>query len=287
MPAVEEELVRLKMVFPLEHMETIWQEMVATNTKIKEQAATRTFDEGWLNGLGILEMFSYRFQVPFNNPEDPATTLSIAGCEGALKIVEDLPLRRSIIPMAFAGIHVDDIGLICNGRYSISYDSEDFKIYVDYFANFESWSPNDKSLYTAALPPDESQLKNHLTIAGKNDKNYLLWKLGITPDKPMDAMFREMMADCFYNFKDKQKINPDDAGKWGTLAVRIADRLEKVDNENKNNRDIFSQLKFKLVLDDDAAVDTSDISDGGDVPMKASAKSVDAEDGIINIEDLQ
>ena len=59
----------------------------------------------------------------------------------------------------------------------------------------------------------------------------MLWKLGPAPDKSFNGMLSDMMVDRYYNFKERSKVDPDTAQRWGALAVKLTDRLERLDKE--------------------------------------------------------
>ena len=93
--------------------------------------------------------------------------------------------------------------------------------------------------------------KRAFKLALKGDRNYMLWKLGAAPDKSFDQMLRDMLADSYYLFKEKAKTEPDTAIKFGALSVKLADRLERVIQNDQKADDLFSEIKFDIEKDND------------------------------------
>jgi hypothetical protein len=59
-------------------------------------------------------------------------------------------------------------------------------------------------------------------------------------------MLRDMMVDSYYNFKERSKIDPDTAQKWGALAVKLTDRLERLEKETGDKQDLFEAIQFQI-----------------------------------------
>ena len=74
----------------------------------------------------------------------------------------------------------------------------------------------------------DHDLRAFYELALQGDKSYLMWKLGVAPEKSFDNMLREMFSDSYYNFKEYLARNPDMANKFGALAIRISERLDKI-----------------------------------------------------------
>ena len=83
-------------------------------------------------------------------------------------------------------------------------------------------------------------------MALKGDKDYLLWKLGAAPDKSFNGMLRDMMVDSYYNFKERSKVDPDTAQRWGSLAVKLTDRLDKLEKDTEGKQDLFEAIQFQI-----------------------------------------
>ena len=73
-----------------------------------------------------------------------------------------------------------------------------------------------------------------------------MWKLGAAPNKTFDSMLRDIMTDSYYNFKENSKINSDIAQKWGMLALKTIEKLERLDKDTKDKRSVFEDITFQL-----------------------------------------
>lgn len=109
-------------------------------------------------------MFGYLFKV-----EVPSGTL---GIKGAFNVTEDPLMYRLITSLALARITNEDIELIINGKYNISYAAEDIQEFLHYFFNVKDWDLAEKKEYVETI--DDKQLKNSYKLALKGDKDYLI-----------------------------------------------------------------------------------------------------------------
>lgn len=193
-------------------------------------------DTEWLMEMGVDKMVSYLTKLDMPN--------GTSGIEGAFRILEDPLMYRLITSLALAKITDEDIELIVNGKYNISYTHEDIKEFLHYFFNVKDWSLSDKVAYIEYV--EQQELKKFYKIALKGDKDYLVWKLGAAPNKTFDSMLRDIMTDSYYNFKESIKYDSDTAQKWGSLALKTVEKIEKLDKDTKDKRDVFEEIKFKL-----------------------------------------
>ena len=84
-------------------------------------------------------------------------------------------------------------------------------------------------------------------------------------------MLRDMMHDAYFNFKERAKYDPDLAQKWGTLAIKLTDRIEKIQRDTGDKQDLFDAITFKLQVTRDKSNNSgfsvrhiSDLGDEGD-----------------------
>ncbi len=215
-------------------------------------------DPNWLMEMNIDKMVSHIRKL-----EMPRGT---AGIEGAFKILEDPLMYRLITSLALAKITDEDIELIVNGKYNINYTPEDITEFLHYFFNVKSWSLTDKVQYTEIT--ETAELKKFYKLALQGDKDKLVWKLGAAPNKSFDSMLREIMIDSFYNFKEHSKVNADVAQKWGNLALKTVEKLEKFDKDTKEKRDVFKEITFRL----NSKNDTPDSKESISKKLKDSEK---------------
>lgn len=229
------ELQAINLELPLQGIVYIADTLKATNPEYFEDT-TSSPELSWLHELEIEKMFGYKFN--FVLPE------GVLGIAGAFKIINDPLMYRLITSMALANITDEDIELIVNGKYNIEYSSEDVTCFLHYFFNLKDWTIQDKLKFVESTIRPE--LKSAYNLALKGDKDYLLWKLGAAPDKSFDSMIRDMMVDSYYNFKERSKTDPELAQKWGTLAIKLTDRLEKLEKETADKKDMFTDIQFNI-----------------------------------------
>lgn len=212
-------------------------ELVSSNPEYFSNPAVEA-DPDWLKSWGLSPLFYFRFQKP--------TDVSLKGCEGAYRMMEDPRMMKYMNLLAFAGASQEDIEIILNSKYNISYETEDFTMFLRYFANYEGWTFNDKELYSDALSdPDQRKLYK---LAIKGDRAQLVWELGLgsDPTLSMDDLLRDMFTDSYFYFKKNVKLRPDDAQKFAGLAVKISDRLESMQDKKQSSQDLIGELKVKL-----------------------------------------
>jgi hypothetical protein len=193
-------------------------------------------DPNWLIEMRVDKMVAYNRKLEMPN--------GTFGIEGAFRLLEDPLMYRLITSLALAKITDEDIELIVNGKYNINYTSEDITEFLHYFFNVKSWTLTDKVQYVESIKSND--LKKFYKMALKGDKDHLVWKLGAAPNKSFDSMLREIMTDSFYNFKENSKVNSDIAQKWGTLALKTVEKLEKFDKSTQEKKDVFAEITFKL-----------------------------------------
>ena len=189
-----------------------------------------------LQELDIEKMYSYVFNVSIFSGVD--------GIHGAMEIMNDPLMYRLITSMAIAKITDQDIELIVNGKYNSEYSFEDIKEFLHYFFNLQGWRVADIEQYRKTIK--DEKLRFYYKIALTGDKDYLLWKLGASPDKAFPEMIKDVMVDSYYNFKDKSKHNSEDAQRWGALMIKLSDRLEKLEKETGKKTSLFDEIIFKI-----------------------------------------
>lgn len=193
-------------------------------------------DPDWLEELGISKMFSH-----ITNMELPEGT---AGIEEALEISEDPIMYKVVTSLCLTKINDDDIEMLVNSNYNTDYSYEGIKEFIRYFFDIRSWTLKKRQDYVKSV--QDSELKKYYKIALKGDKEYLLWKLGAEPDKEFDEMLKDMTRDTYYLFKEKSKSNPDEAQKWGTLAARLASKIDKLEKRMGKKDDMIEEVEFKI-----------------------------------------
>ena len=215
-----------------------------------------TVESQALEDLQIADMVGHLFDICINRAP--------IGVKGAIRILNDPQMRRLMTCLALASITSEEIELIVNGKFTgNNYASEDIESFLHYFFNLSNYTYNDKREYVELIA--DPGLRTFYKIALTGDKDYLIWKLGVAPDKPYEQMLKEMMTDSFYLFKENQKHSPDDASRWGNLAVKISDKIDKISKETQNQVNELEDFEFKTFADvDDASAE--DITTIWDLP---------------------
>lgn len=187
--------------------------------------------------LDVLEMFVYLTKHQIDRPFYPV--------DNSIKILTDPLMYRLITSMAFTQFTDEDIELIVNARFNYEYSSEDIKLFLKYFFNIESWSRKDKKDLVDLI--EDPGLSYYYTLALKGDKEFLMWKLGVTPEKDFKVMLQEMAQDSFFNFKEKSKIKPDEAQRWANLTLKITDKIEAIQKEESGStKGLLEEIQFKV-----------------------------------------
>jgi len=204
-------------------------------------------------------------------------------------------MYRTITSLAMSGVTPEDLELIVNGKYDIEYSSADLDQFLKYFFETGDWTRYEKDNYTNTVR--DQNLKAYYSMALNEEKDYLMWKLGVAPNKSFDAMLRDMTVDSYYNFKEQSTRSPDQAHKWGMLMLKVQERLEKVEKDLNEDTDMQGDLKnmFAGLFAKDAASSSKppkktkvedeeeDIPDSLAYIENAAGKEIPS---IVNLEDL-
>lgn len=225
-------------------MKRIYEEVVTSNPAYFQDPAQQPTDE-WIEQMDVQPMYYFRYNKAADSP------VSVQGCRGAFKILEDPKIVRYIHALRLNGVPVEDIELVINAKYNISFESADFEVFIKFFANYQDWTYQDKELFIqnyAGEPDFKKLLKSALT----SDRSQLMWELGLgtDPNASFDSMLREMTTDSFYLYKKNIKHDPDNATKFSQLFIKLMDRMEQNKEKEASAKDLFSELKIKLVTED-------------------------------------
>lgn len=224
----------------------LWDDMYKTAAEYYDDPESNALpDEQWLRDLDIIELYAYKYDFPLFTSQERNYINTIM--PGTIEILNDPLMRRAIQALSIAGnVPVEDIELIINGKYDITYISDNFSMFLKYFFDIHNWTLAQKRDYVKNLHVSQNIFKAIYMIALKHDKSFLLWKLGLAPDKSFDQMLRDIGNDCYYNFKEKQATDPDTALKWGTLMNKVIERLDKVEKDTEDKTTLFQSITFQL-----------------------------------------
>lgn len=229
----------LGLAFPEEGVRTVYEQMSKLYPDHFENSG-EPVDVAWLEELDISRMYGYEFQV---------SVPSVEGVKGAFNIVNDPMVYRLITSLALAKANEEEIESIVNGNFNLDYSAADIHQFLHYFFNIEDWTFVQKKNYQSSI--EDTSLKKYYKLALSGDKDYLVYKLGATPDISFDEMLRDMASASYYNFKEKAKHDPDTAQKWGALAVKLVDRIDKIEKETGDKEDLFETITFQLRVSKD------------------------------------
>jgi hypothetical protein len=212
-------------------------DLIKTNPQFFADPTTEA-DLDWLQLLGLAPMYHYRF--------NRATDMSLKGVSGSFRMQDDPRMSKYMHVLLFAAIPLEDVAMILNAKYNIAYDDEDYGIFAKFFGNYEGWSYSDREFYSDQIT--DQDLRKLYKMAIKGDRGQLIWELGLGPDPNLsfDDLLRDMFTDSYFYFKRNIKLRPDDAQKFAALAVKISDRLESIDDKNKDAQDFLQQMKVNL-----------------------------------------
>ena len=233
--AIHDRLEELGLKFPLPGIQQVYNRF-STEQPEYFNDPTNSIETAWLQEWQLEKMFGYLYNLDVPSGVD--------GIEGEFKIMNDPLMYRLITSLALCNISEEDIELIVNGKYNMEYASEDVQEFLHYFFDVSDWTVGDKQEYVAQVEIPE--LKVFYKMALKGDKDYLLWKLGAAPDKSFDLMLRDMMTDSYYNFKERSKGDPDLAQRWGALAIKLTDRIDRLEKDTGDKKDFFAEFNVKL-----------------------------------------
>ena len=221
----------------------VYNELERQNPEYFSNKRNKVPDEEVLLGQNIYGLFYSYYELPYN----PDHRHLLNGYAGALRILEDPKMRRAVQAMALAKITDEETELMLNARYDLNYGPEDIIFYLENFFNVKKWRlPQLRDLVEEET--DESFSTMYL-LALKGDKGYLLWKLGLSPNRSYQEMLQDMMNDSFYLFKENSKSGKADhdlAYKWSQVALKVAEKLERSDKEESDAQQFFQSIEFNL-----------------------------------------
>lgn len=238
---VLEELDKWNLPFPVQDLQGIYMEIKPRQAAYFNHRK-KEIDRDFLDRENLHQMWAYYFKKP--------TELDTIPIRDAFVLLENTQLRTLLYAMALVGMSSEDMELIINGKFDINVSSEGVDAFLFYFFNLKEYNYSEKTALEESFARDLTT-KRAFKLALKGDRNYMLWKLGAAPDKSFDQMLRDMLADSYYLFKEKAMTDPDTAIKFGSLSVKLADRLERVIQNDQKADDLFSEIKFDLGKDNE------------------------------------
>lgn len=235
-----------------------------------------------LKELKVAAMYGYIF--------NRGVDVDVTPVEEAFSFLENRNIRTLLFAMSLAGMDSEEVELIINEKFEVNATSAGIDAFMFYFFNMDGFSYKEKEELEKGFTADV-QSRRAFRWALKHDKQYMLWKLGANPNKSFDEMLRDMLTDSYFLFKEKSKSSIDDATKLGTLAVKLADRLERVMDNDRKADDMFSEFKFdpeethdlsaSLSTAEELGAETGFDFEAEEISLADEIKSADTEDYVV------
>lgn len=185
-----------------------------------------------LKEVGVLDLVNLLLKIDGGYP--------LKHVSGAFDLLYDTEMFAKMSALAFTNVTEQDIELIIHGKYNIHYDESQIKAFLTYFFNVQDWTIGDKKAYLKRIKDPE--LYEIYDMALDGDKNYLMWKLGIAPQKSFEVMLQDLGSDAYYFFKEKSKYSPSEAQSWAGVFLRTVERAEKLQTDKDKSSDFFKDL---------------------------------------------
>ncbi len=218
----------------------IHKDLVAENPEYF--AGTISLEDNWLKTIGLYELYYGHYGLTPDNKED------LNGFLGAKRIIEDPRMRRAIQAMALIKITQEDIELVLNAKYDFNFVPEEIEFFLNNYFNVNKWTlPQIKALVD--IEPNK-EFKEMYLLALKGDKSYLMWKLGLSPNKSYQEMLQDMMNDAYYLFKENSRPGQDNeaAIKWSNIAIKVAEKLDKSGKDEDEALTLFQSITFNTQM---------------------------------------
>ena len=187
----------------------------------------------------------------FSRAVDP----DIAHLDTTFKMLDWQEIKVLLYACLVAGIHPEEIELIINEKFDINASPESVDAFIHYFFDLSDFTRKERYELEEKFALDLTE-KRSINHALKKDKDHMLWKLGVNPDRSYDSMLKEMFSDSFYLFKEKSKTQADMAIKFGTLAVRLSDRIDRVIQAEDKSKSFFDEIDFNIKESEDIQAPT-------------------------------
>ena len=266
-----------------ELLESCEKSMLKLDPKLKGKLFPKIADipREWMEKNLLVEAYADFFNPHYGD---------YAGMEGAKKMLSDPLLCRSLMALAIAGFNEDDIELHTNGKYDIEYTGKDYIMFFRYFFNINEWTLRERKSYVMAFKRG-SQTTKVFKQALQGDKPKLLWQLGFSPGLTMDEMLRDMINDSYYHFKSQIQDSPEDSQRWATTFKNLAQQLDKLDADSKDQDDMYQDMVFNMQgTDPDKNIPNAEDIDA-ELPADKSVPLIDLELGdaekeIVDMENL-
>jgi len=194
-------------------------------------------DRDIIDNLEVTPMVVYKFGY--------GAFMDLQGIEGSFKLLENHNIRSMLYAMFLADMSIDDIELTINEKFdNLNSTTEAIQAFKHYYFNLKNYSYKDKQELEKTFISGVSE-KRMFRVALKGDTDYLLWKFNAAPKRSLDSMLKEMLNDSFYLFKEKAHSDADVATRFGALALKLADKIDRIQDVQNKADDLFADLIFE------------------------------------------
>ncbi len=231
------ELNKWSLPFPAHDINDIYENIRKKDPTFFKSKKKNRIDRDIIDNLEITPMVTLKFNY--------GAGMDLTPVVDAFKLLENNNIRSMLYAMILAGMYMEDIELTINEKFDdLNATSGAIMAFKHYFFNLKDYSYQEKLTLEKEFVQDVNS-KRMFKIALKGDKDYMLWKMGAAPQKSLDTMLREMLDDSFYLFKEKARNDADTATRFGALALKLADKLERISDTQNKADDIFADLSFE------------------------------------------
>ena len=253
------ELNKYNLPFPADNYNAIQKDLKKMDPEFFKKTSKKNFiDRDVADILDIVPMLAYKFNYPAG--------MDISYFDKTFEMLENNNIRIFLYVMFMADLKIDEIELSVNEKFDINASTKAIQSYRHYFFNLNKFTYKEKQELEKEFRYDINS-RRLFKVALRGDKDYTLWKLGAAPQKSLNAMLDEMMTDSFYMFKEKVKQDPDTATKLGGLALKLADKIDRINDDKDKSDNLFEALNFD---DEDEEISSKKIISSDEIDLNTT-----------------
>lgn len=224
---------------------------VAADMAFTIQEYKSTFGDEENYPKGIKKMISYIRGLPGN----------ASHLKDVFFILSDPNIKNWIQILRMGNITTDLIYVLINSRTDSVFDEIVFSDFLYYFFDIEDFTSSDK--YDIMNRETDASVKDNYKLALSYNKEELLWKLGFTPDIPIEQLVKGIAAETYMRMKNSRDNN--EAARLGTLGLRCVDKLKDFDQERMDEQKKTEGLNFEVLSQAPKVMKMSELDDEYDV----------------------
>jgi len=193
----------------------------------------------------IKKMISYLLDLPGTQPY----------MKDIMHILADPILKNWIQVMAMGDIDPGLIFVLISSKVEKITEEAVFHDYIKYFFNVPEMSAIDK--FDVLNQETDDDVKDNYKLALEYNKEELLWKLGFTPDIPIETLVKGIAAESYMRMKNAR--DNSEVARLGTLGLRCVDQLRGFDEEKLIEERKTKDISFKVLGKEPKVRSISDI----------------------------